>query len=44
MAASDTGAGVLPAAMLAGRPADTVGLHLAAGGRLAELDTTRLSS
>jgi 3-hydroxybutyryl-CoA dehydrogenase len=44
VAASDTGAGVLPAAMLAGRPADTVGLHLAAGGRLAELITTRLSS
>ena len=44
VAASDTGAGVLPAAMLAGRPADTVGLHLAAGGRLAELVTTRLSS
>jgi 3-hydroxybutyryl-CoA dehydrogenase len=44
VAASDTGAGVLRAAISAGRPADTVGLHLVAGGRLAELVTTRLSS
>jgi hypothetical protein len=42
-AAGGTGAGVLRAAMSAGRPADTVGLHLGTG-RLAELVTTPLSS
>jgi 3-hydroxybutyryl-CoA dehydrogenase len=43
VAAGDTGAGVLPAAIAAGRPADTVGLHLGTGN-LAELVTTPLSS
>ena len=43
VAAGDTGAGVLPAAIAAGRPADAVGLHLGTGN-LAELVTTPLSS
>jgi 3-hydroxybutyryl-CoA dehydrogenase len=43
VAASDTGAGALPAAIAAGRPADAVGLHLGTGN-LAELVTTPLSS
>jgi 3-hydroxybutyryl-CoA dehydrogenase len=42
VAAGDTGAGVLPAAIAAGRPADAVGLHLGTGN-LAELVTTPLS-
>ncbi len=42
VAARDTGAGVLPAPLAAGRPADAVGLHLGTGN-LAELVTTPLS-
>jgi 3-hydroxybutyryl-CoA dehydrogenase len=43
VAAADTGAGVLPAAIAAGGPASAVGLHLATGD-LAELVITSLSS